>query len=232
MLKHRKFNHELQEKHYKSALLWHDEFDQVQKVMSMLYGAANTQSQPKIDELSRFYRFMWLNTASLTSFKSFVELLSPKTPPTYKNLFLGLSKQPGWGPKTSALFVKSIYHIHHDSYDSRLRIWDDSPEDITYLDKLYLPVDRVIMEIFNHLGDRSWTFKSINDFIHEHYVGDEIEVWDDLWFWGFITQKVANKQRIFEWNANKYWALECSNKSLVVESEIKKLSLEFLSLMK
>ncbi|WP_435524452.1 hypothetical protein [Chryseobacterium indoltheticum] len=30
----------------------------------------------------------------------------------------------------------------------------------------------------------------------------DIEVWDDLWFWGFINQK-GSSDRSFEWNEGK-----------------------------
>ena len=250
LLKHRQFNHKLQEKDYQSTLLWHAESDQVQKITSMFYDVANTQSQPRIDKLSSFYRYIWHNSAHLTSFKSFATFLNPTKRPSYESLFLGLKKQSGWGPKTSALFAKSIYHIHSGSYDPRLKIWDDAPKQITSQDKLYLPVDSVIIEIFKRLDERKWDFDSVNKCINEFYTGVDIEVWDDLWFWGFITQRIETytdisvpeasvsggiskkKRRVFEWNSNKYWALQCSDKSQAIESEVKSLSLEFLSLIR
>ena len=230
--KHREFNHKLQESDYKSTLLWHDESDQVQKVMSMLYDVANTQSQPKIDNLSKFYRFMRENEECLTSFKSFVLLLNPNMSPNYKSLFVGLKNQDGWGPKTSALFAKSIYHIHNGLYDDRLKVWNDAPTQLNSDDQFYLPVDSVIIKIFEHLERRDknqkWTFNRINKCISEHYTSEDIEKWDDLWFWGFITQKTLvidkeTKKRVFEWNSNKYWALQHSYKSSSTVIEVKKL---------
>ena len=52
-----------------------------------------------------------------------------------------------------------------------------------------------------------WTFDKINRILSKNYTGDEIEVWDDLWFWGFITQKGSDSNRSFEWNEDKYWSL-------------------------
>ena len=37
--------------------------------------------------------------------------------------------------------------------------------------------------------DGSIDFKNVNKIIAENYSGKDIEVWDDLWFWGFITQR-------------------------------------------
>ena len=67
------------------------------------------------------------------------------------------------------------------------------------------------------------------------YSAEEIEVWDDLWFWGYITQKIdviqrANKKkdikretrRKIEWNKNKYWALRDSDKNSKKAEEIER----------
>ena len=63
-------------------------------------------------------------------------------------------------------------------------------------DELYLPVDAVITAIFKQMHpNRTWNFTSINSFVKEHYKRDDIEVWDDLWFWGFFNQKVVKKEK-------------------------------------
>lgn len=226
LLEHRQYNKELQEKYYKSTLLWHNDIES--KVFSMLYGAANTQSQPKINKLAEFYRFIYEDLDVLSSFEKLVHRISDKRNGTYLDLFKGLKGKSGWGPKTSALFVKSIYNIHSGKYDPKLRIWADAPSTISTNDQLYLPVDQVIIEIFKRIEDKKWTFSSINKLLNKHYAGEQIVIWDDLWFWGFITQKVENKKRIFVWNQNKYWALECSDKTYTSIAKIEQLSLVFL----
>lgn len=232
--RNRQFNHKLQENFYKSTLISQDKVENTHKIISLLYKAANTQSKPNIDELSKFYRFIWDNISKLGTFESFVSLLNSNPMPrltTYESLYLGLSKKNGWGPKTSALFVKIIYHIHNGNYDKRLQLWSDAPIDLSVQDRIYLPVDRVIISIFNRLGKKNWNFNSINKLLSEKYCPEKIEIWDDLWFWGFITQKVVDKERIFEWNPNKYWALEYSDKSESVINEIKSLAQEFLCVL-
>ena len=227
LINHRQYNKELQEKYYKSVLSWHE--NTASKVCSMLYRVANTQSQPKIDELSKFYRFLHEDMDALGSFNSFVYRISNNSSSTYQNLFEGLRTKNGWGPKTSALFVKSILHIHNNKYDPKLNIWPDAPSSIADNDRIFLPVDTVIIEIFKRLDNQNWSFSSINTLLHSYYSGDQIEVWDDLWFWGFITQKIENNARIVEWNPNKYWSLEYSNKSHESIKQVEQLSKVFLN---
>ena len=58
-----------------------------------------------------------------------------------------------------------------------------------------------------------------------------MEVWDDLWFWGFITQNGSGDQREFVWNENKYWAIKETDKSFEMVMEIKAKAIEFLDIM-
>lgn len=46
------------------------------------------------------------------------------------------------------MFVKSIYHLHNAEYDDGLRIWDDVPLAISEGEHINLPVDAVILHIF------------------------------------------------------------------------------------
>jgi hypothetical protein len=59
----------------------------------------------------------------------------------------------------------------------------------------------------------------------------QMEIWDDLWFWGFITQNGSGDQREFVWNENKYWVIKESDKSLEMVMEIKRKATEFLDII-
>ena len=228
LLNNRTYNKELQENYYKSMALCHSNVKD--KIMSFLYDIANSQSQPKIDSLSKFYRFIYEDTESFSTFHKFVRKVSDKDHGSYHDLYEGLKGRDGWGPKTSALFVKTMFHLHNNAYNAELRLWEDAPDNISDGDCIYLPVDTVIIAIFNKIEAKNWTFDSINKKISEYYKGKEIEVWDDLWFWGFITQKVEDKKRVFKWNPNKYWSLRYSNKDSKVIKEIEDKSKLFLNL--
>ena len=138
----------------------------------------------------------------------------------------------GWGDKTSALLAKKLYHFHNSDYPKELRIWDDIPTSLEKEDRFYLPVDAVIISIFNSLDEtEKWSFAKINNRLNQYYQGNEIEVWDDLWFWGFITQKGPKENRTHKWNPNKYWAMEHSDKNPSKIKEIKKKANVFLKLI-
>lgn len=219
--KNREFNKKLQGKYYNSIISYHDETKD--KVVSLLYQIANTQSQPKIDNLARFYKFIHNDISCTESFSAFVRKVSGKDSELYSDLFLGLKQQEGWGDKTSALFVKSIYHAHNGNYDENIRIWGDAPMKIDSTDQLKLPVDAVINNIFKRIGCLVPNFSKINKMLSKYYKGEEIEVWDDLWFWGFITQKGSGADREFIWNEHKYWSLEHADKN---ESEINRIKIK------
>lgn len=204
------------------------------KILSLLYIVANTQSQPRIDQLANSFRFFYENEDSLISFNNFILKINPTNKPkiNYDYLFKGMVKQQGWGNKTAALFVKIIFHMHNNDYSKELKIWEDAPNEINNNDSLYLPVDEVIKFIFNSLEPSvTWNFNNINRRIAEKYSGREIEVWDDLWFWGFITQKGSGKNRSLEWNNNKYWTLKESSKNELDIVEIEKKAKEFIKIV-
>ncbi len=229
----REHNHKLQEKFYASVL---KPFDNIsEKIISLLYHIANTQSQPKIDNLAKFFIELHENIDCLNSFQSFVEYVKPEneTENNFKTLYLGMEKQSGWGKKTSALFVKIIFHLHNTEYSKELKIWNDVPKSIKKNDEFFLPVDAVIISIFNNLNSEiKWDFDKVNSKLKKIYKEREIEVWDDLWFWGFITQNGTGENRKFEWNVNKYWALKESDKSKLEMKIIENKAEIFLNLMK
>ncbi|RYH75889.1 hypothetical protein EVU94_02745 [Flavobacteriaceae bacterium 144Ye] len=57
-----------------------------------------------------------------------------------------------------------------------------------------------------------------------------MEVWDDLWFWGFINQRGSGLNREFIWNEAKYWALIETAKDKKSINSIRATSLVFLKL--
>lgn len=96
------------------------------------------------------------------------------------------------GKKTSALFTKVIFNIHYKKYDKELVFWDDTPQTLNN-DKIFLPVDTVIIEIFNQLGMSNPSFDSINKELHKYYSVEEMAIWDDLWFGASLTKKAQGK---------------------------------------
>ncbi len=226
----REYNKALQERYYRSIILPYK--NEKEKIISLLYNIANTQSQPKIDNLSEFYKEIISDQNSLTSFKNFVQKINPNSQNNFESLYEGMRNQKGWGQKTSALISKSIFHLHNGEYSADLRIWNDVPKIIDENDKFYLPVDTVIIAIFKKLNSsKTWTFTNINSTLKNIYSESQIEIWDDLWFWGFITQH-GGENRKFDWNENKYWILKESDKDNSKIEEIKSKCFEFLEIFK
>jgi hypothetical protein len=145
-------------------------------------------------------------------------------------IFLKILKRNGWGDKTAALFTKVVFNIHCGQYSKDLEIWDDTPTTLEN-DRIYLPVDAVIIDVFRRLGLPSPSFKSINKELQKHFAAHKMAIWDDLWFWGFINQKGSGETRTNEWNPNKYWALENSNKKRSIIYEIETKSERFRQLV-
>lgn len=221
----RSFNKELQQR-FCETMVGKSE-DPIDKLISLLYRVVNTQSQPRIDSISQFFQLIYQNLDKLKSFESFIKfLMSSKT--NFEGLYESLRNQNGWGPKTAALFTKKIYLIHNVYNNNLLKIWKDVPNKIDKNEGFYLPVDSVIIAIFTKLnGQKRWTFERVNRKLNEKYHGDEIEVWDDLWFWGFFNQKGTGTNRTFEWNESKYWILNETDKNPETINKIKAKSKEF-----
>ncbi len=227
----RSYNKTVQEGFYISAVTPYDKIED--KVINLLYDIANTQSQPKIDNLSSFFKLIQEKPNDLRTFKGFINRISENKELTYRNLYESLRIQSGWGNKTAALFVKTIFHLHNGNYRTDLKIWTDTPKAIEEFDDFYLPVDAVIIAIFKGIEpNRNWNFNSITKKIKEYYRHEEIEVWDDLWFWGFITQKGSGENRMFEWNENKYWMMKESDKNPVKIEEIKLKANSFIEIIR
>lgn len=221
----RKYNFELQYQFFRSIIGLRER--PIDRLISLLYRTVNTQSQPKIDYLSKFFEKIHSNAECLFSYQSFMVFLNSEED-GFCGLYNGIKQQKGWGPKTSALLTKNIYLLHNIYDDSSLKFWNDVPKIIQEEDKFYLPVDSVITQIFQKINDKKrWSFETINSFLHKEFRGDQIVVWDDLWFWGFFNQKVKGAKRLLEWNEAKYWALMETNKNAEVIQEIKEKSREF-----
>ncbi len=224
------YNKELQGRYYFSVVQPYDNIPD--KIISLLYSVVNSQSQPRIDKIAEFFKSIQQQKECLKSFENYVKHVNTGGIPNYKNLFLGLRKEAGWGDKTSALFAKSIFHLHNGDYSEEIAIWNDAPTVISGDDDFYLPVDSVIIAIFKKLDpSRSWDFHSINKRIKKQYTSNEVEVWDDLWFWGFITQSGSGANRKHEWNLNKYWALKESDKEEDTIRDIHAKAQVFLQLL-
>lgn len=228
----RQFNKDVQTLTYKRILLPFE--NKEDRIISLLHHIVNTQSQPKIDRLAKFFQLIEGNRSSLDSLKNFLHLFgNNQGAKDYISLFYVLKEQEGWGNKTAALFCKSIYHFHCGTYDIRFKIWDDVPPKLEENDKLYLPVDVVISDIFSKLNFVKSDFININDFLFQYYKGNQMEVWDDLWFWGFISQKTIKNEseRKLGWNQAKYWALLETNKSPKVIKEVESKVGDFIKII-
>jgi hypothetical protein len=233
--RNRDYNKKLQEAFYADVIT--PRKTAPEKIISLLHSVANTQSKPNIDQLAGFYRKIHDRRDDLATFSGFFSVISGKPAGSgisYEDLFKSMLTQKGWGNKTAALFVKSVYHLHNGNYNPSLRIWKDAPKVIGKDEKFHLPVDAVIIFVFEQLGiTASDSFKVINRFLHESgkYPSDLMEIWDDLWFWGFITQHGGGANRTPAWNENKYWALLHSDKNPDSIRQIKKKAEEFIRLL-
>jgi len=187
-----------------------------------------------MDRAAGFYKSIVSKKSNLSSFQNFLTVLGARkdTPATYKSLHELLERQESWGNKTAALFVKAVYNTHA-GYAKQLKFWEDAPTTLNGNDELYLPVDAVIYFIFEQLGKPcSHTFRGINKYIKTCLPKSDFEIWDDLWFWGFITQKGSGETRKIEFNEAKYWNLLHTPKDENIISEIKTLAKEFINLLK
>ena len=79
----REYNKALQERYYRSIILPYK--DEKEKIISLLYHIANTQSQPKIDKLSEFYKSIITEENSLKSFQEFVGKINPNGKSNFEN---------------------------------------------------------------------------------------------------------------------------------------------------
>jgi hypothetical protein len=237
----REYNDMVHRLEYKQVLMpWTTLKD---KVISLLHYVVNTQSQPKLDSLHSFFDQIE-KKGKFETFSAFVKSLgqiekkahwtNPESEElNYSGLFNRLKNKKGWGEKTAALFVKAIYKIHNQ-YKNEFAIWQDISGGLTADDALFLPVDEVILKIFNECIDsnKKWDFKSINDVLKNYWEGADFEIWDDLWFWGFITQKSNKDGRVIDFNPAKLWSLLALSKDAATISDITDKANKFIKKIK
>lgn len=228
----RAYNMPIQIGAYRMAMMPYD--TTLMKVYSLLYSVLNSQSRVKMDKSAKFFKTLAENKSKLENFKGFLEVIGakPDTPKTYLSLFKLLKKQSNWGDKTSALFAKAVYHTHV-GYARELQFWNDAPLELSHDDELFLPVDAVILHIFEKLGNPCKNnFLHINEYIKSEMPNSNFEVWDDLWFWGFITQKVNRDKRSMEFNTAKYWNILDAPKDKDTITMTQILANQFIDLLK
>lgn len=233
--KNRQYNKQVQEGFIKSCIAIKD-LSPEQKVLNLLYGVVNTQSQPKIDKIGPFFKKMYQKDSDLTSYKGFLKTLKNESVSS-DSLFELMKSQNGWGSKTAALFVKYIYIIHKDDTFETSRIWTDFSINEN---ELKLPVDAVITHIFKNSflqEKKQSTFVGINKFIlNLPSENSNVIIWDELWFWGFITQqnqKNLKSQKMerknIKLNVNKFLCIPYMEKDI---EKIKPLAKIFFKLLK
>ncbi len=232
--KNRQYNKQVQEGFIKSCIAIKD-LSPEQKVLNLLYGVVNTQSQPKMNAIGEFFKNNYENKSKLATYNGFLEVIN-QNKVKYTNLYELLRLCPGWGQKTAALFVKYIYIIHKDDSFKTFRIWTDFRLNEN---ELKLPVDAVITHIFkNNFVNKGCRldFDGINEFISNLPKYNNPIIWDELWFWGFITQqnqkniKTQKMERInIELNVNKFLCLPYIEKDI---EKIKPFAIEFYGMIK
>lgn len=227
----RAYNMHIQIGAYKLAMMAYE--NTPDKVYSLLYATLNTQSQVNMDNSASFFKLIIENPEKLNSFAGFIEVIggNAETPRDFKSLHQLLKSKSSWGDKTAALFVKAIYQTHI-GYAKELRFWEDCPTIIENDDEIYLPVDAVINFIFLQLGNPCKNnFKQINAYLKDQIKDSDFEIWDDLWFWGFITQKSSGGKRILAFNEAKYWNLLHAPKDNKTIEKTKILAKQFIELI-
>jgi len=225
----RRFNKAFQNTYWRHVLSPYS--SRKDRAYALLHNVILTQSKPKLDKVKNYLEQIYRDKNALKSFKNFCKYHGLAKDTSYKALFKCMKSKPGVGPKTSALFIKNIILLHRDTKSSDLRFWKDVPT-ISKDDQIYLPVDAVIKDIFPHIKKGLNTFSNINRFIHANNKWKNNLIWDDLWFWGFITQKGSDSPRTLMFNEAKYWIQPYSKKDKATILQVKKRSLEFIRILK
>ncbi|EPR15834.1 hypothetical protein M527_23590 [Sphingobium indicum IP26] len=140
-----------------------------------------------------------------------------------------LSRAQGFGDKTAALFVKALVDVHTLEINRDLRFLDDFRVDSQ--DVIRVPVDSVITYIFRLITGRTLKFSTINEIIRRSGLHRESEatIWDDLWFWGFITQHGGGESRQLAVNEAKFWSILGSPKEQW--SDIRRAAEKFIMIL-
>ncbi|MBV1692056.1 hypothetical protein KRR38_31405 [Novosphingobium sp. G106] len=230
LLRNRHFNETVQHAAYRRDVLpWPDT---ASKLVSLLHSKANTQASGSLDDLGETWQSLHENYEHFERIETIEDLASAlwliadpekKRPKAKRSvldeMWTALTHAKGFGGKTAALFVKSIVDIHTLDVNKDLSFLHDFT--ISSEDFLMVPVDRVILHIFTEIGLGSPSFTKINGVIREYGLQSSRwpTLWDDLWFWGFITQRMAKiaptagekevstMVRRTELNEPKFWSI-------------------------
>ncbi len=240
----RAWNEEFQAREYAACLAGCGSAQE--RLLRFLHFNVSTQAGASMDQLSLFWKTIHNATAEQTcSLEAFTEyLIKTAVAARSKNdstasvasvvdrweaLFDALNAHRGWGKKTTALFVKATINLHRGP--AKLHFWSDATpnEAPVTASKLYLPVDRVILKIFEKLTHPCPSLDNINRELRARYHGEQMLVWDDLWFWGFFTQNGSGTDRVLGWNSAKFWNQLSSAKGN--EREISALAEQFLKFL-
>ena len=103
LVKHHEFNQRIQKGYLQQTLASCESVPD--KARLLLFKTVNTQSQPKLDSIAKFFISLERTKNSLSSFANFSRFLEVPGA-TGDQLFKALKIKAGWGPKTAALFVK------------------------------------------------------------------------------------------------------------------------------
>jgi len=202
----------------------------------LVYSVFNSSSQPNLDQFLDSYLILinsWKKCSG--SLLKFIDVNNHVDDP-YNKLFMQLNNLKGWGPKISALFVKHIIKIHNEPDLTKYKIFEESLKvSSNGRDKIYLPVDAVIEYVFSQI-DKSEkkikpSFKNINHFLQQQYCAEDLIIWDELWYWGFIGTKGPRNNRKLDWNLPKYISLEGVSKTDQDIEQIKTKTEEFINVI-
>jgi len=208
----------------------------------LLFEAFLTQRNPKLEHVMCFSKFLLQIEPHLSSFKKFITFLELPIAAQPKEILRSLQEKSrfagnpsGFGPKTISIFLRNLAIIQRTELKNML--WADIP--LWGKMDFLVPVDRVIMQIFgklrqaNLIGRKYSGFDSINKCLKNSTpTGADMLIWDDLWFWGYITQNSRGGVRNHRWNEAKYWSIYTAKKASRTINKIKTQAQYFLSLIK
>jgi hypothetical protein len=228
--KNRNYNMRTQHVFYSTTLC--PSCSQYDKISALLHSNLQTQAKASIDSASETWKKLYAEkgrfdrVTNLQQLENALKFLgTPDSGPavvrgTFDSIWNVLVKVPGFGPKTAALFIKAIIDIHKVELNKNLRFFDNFS--IEENDFIRVPVDSVIIFIFHLITGQTLSFDEINDliFVIGSYTNTQAAIWDDLWFWGFITQYGGGNNRMLKINGPKFWTIYGSPKEewSIVES--------------
>lgn len=241
LARNRSFNCQVQHVAYAQSLRqWGNTYT---KIAALLHAVAGTQAIGSLDGLAKTWKRLHENQKVFKEVKSADQLaialkllIRPtnqkitETKGTYEAMWAALSRADGFGPKTAALFVKAILDVHTVEINTDLRFLDTSQ--LSPSEYVYVPVDSVITYIFQLITGENMNFHAINEVIRGSGLRDSFQptLWDDLWFWGFITQHGGGENRRLAVNESKFWSIFGAPKHQW--NEISTAAEEFITMLK